>query len=440
VSQAPDDGPIAPQPQLLLQRLEQRFRALTFAKAMVPTMCALGLQFLAFVVTARGLGAELFGVYTSMLAVALIASDVVGLGSVETLTMATARNRLVFRRYFGHVLLMTSLTLPVFAGLAYLVARHVMHMEVPMQLLASVIVAEILIGRSMSYLEAIKVCHGDAVSAAWTRFTGALIRTAGAAGFFLGLGRSDLQGWVTAVALVSAVTTVWCYLECVRRYGRPVRYLARHELQPGLVFCGTQIAATLQANVDRVGLTRYASASAVGAYGAAMRILQLGMFPLQIATRITFPRFFSPENAGPVHGLRFASRVAKAMAVLGLASAGLVVVASYLVPLVLGRDFSTAQPLLMVLSMALPLIAIQTPAADTLIAMNRQGVRAFAYWFCALTFAIAAVTAARWGGGMAIAASFVAVHLLLAVGLWAGLLIVARPARRLGPNDAESAP
>lgn len=405
--------------------IERRFKALTFARALLPTMVALVVQFFAFVLTARGLGAEQFGLYTAVLAISLIGGDIVGLGAIELLMRATARDTSLFRRYFGHLLWATAGTYPLIVVAAFLTAVHVMRLPLGPEILICAIAAEIAVGRALVYLEGVLVAQSDPVRAAWVRLAGAICRLAAAFLYFIALGRSDLEGWIMLIAGLAVVTAVTSYGYCVRRFGGPNAWFAGRELGAGLVLCLTQIAFTVQANVDRIVLSRFATPLDVGSYGAAMRIQQLGLFPLQVATRITYPRFFLAHNLGPRPGLRFAVRVAMVMFAVGLVAFLLVAGASLTVPFVLGKDFTLTQPIVLLLALSLPAIALQTPPADVLTASNRHSSRAACYWVGAVGFMLLAYLCVSYGA-FGIALAYVATQVMLAAGLWGVLLIAAR--------------
>ena len=81
------------------------------------------------------------------------------------------------------------------------------------------------------------------------------------------------------------------------------------------------------------------------------------------------------------------------MLALGLLSQALVVGVSYTIPFIFGQGFASAQPILVVLAISLPLTGLVTPAADVLTALNRQGLRAACYLVVAVLFVGAALQA-----------------------------------------------
>lgn len=404
----------------------RRLRVPTFARALMPTMAGMGIQLLAFVITARGLGVAQFGIYTSILAVSVIATDFVGLGAHEVMMRETARQRSAFRACFGHVLAMSALSLLPIGLVAWGVAVGLMQVQLHPALLACALLAEIVIARSLNNVESIMVAHGDAVRSSGMRLRGALFRLAAAGLYFGLLGQTSLQGWVFSIVVLMIAVLAYCWWRSVSLYGRPQGGLMRHGILDGVLLGLPQVAFSILSNVDRMALARFVAPAEVGAYGAATRALQLGLFPLQIGTRITYPHFFAAHNTGARQGLRFALKVSLAMLALGVVSMGMVIAVSYAVPFIFGKDFSAAQPLLIVLALSLPLIGLLTPPADVLTSLNRQGLRASCYLVVALAFIGVAALAARQHGALGVAWAYVGAIAALTLSLWACLLLLAR--------------
>ncbi|MFM9718853.1 oligosaccharide flippase family protein, partial [Streptomyces galilaeus] len=75
-----------------------------FGRALGPTAIALGLQFVTFAVTARGLGIGAFGLYSAVTAIAAILIEVLGFGTNDVMVRGVARDPDSFARYFGLML------------------------------------------------------------------------------------------------------------------------------------------------------------------------------------------------------------------------------------------------------------------------------------------------------------------------------------------------
>lgn len=402
-----------------LGTLERRFRVVTFARTMLPTMGALALQFVTFSITARGLGVEQFGKYTAVLALAAIGVEWVGLGGADLLVRGVARDKRSFAAYHGNMLLLIAATLPlvVVAGLA--VGLGPMQMRIGGLLLAAALTAEIASARMSASLELVMVAHADPVRAGWVRMVSVGTRLCLALLFFVALDRHALDGWIAAVCVQSALLCVGCAIAGHRLYGAATWHLLRGELGTGVAFSAAQMARSSQGNFDRIVLARYADDSVLGAYGAASRVLQLGLFPLQVVTRILYPKFFVHGAQGLHACRRFALRTATpAMLAVGLLACGCVVLAAELVPAILGNDFAQSTRTTMVLALALPLIALQYPAADVLTGVGRQALRAAISAAAAVGFGLLLLAGAHWDGVNGVTVAFVAGHALLAAVMW----------------------
>jgi O-antigen/teichoic acid export membrane protein len=403
----------------LVQKLEQRFRVMTFARTMVPTMGALALQFVTFAITARGLGVEQFGRYTALLAIVGIGVELVGLGGADILVRAVAREREAFRRYYGNMLLLGALTTPLVVALGVAVAVGAMQTTVDWLPLVAALVAEILIARMSASLELVMVAHGHTVRAGWVRMTTVVVRLLLALAYFLLIGLHDLNGWIAVVFVQSMLLTAVYVVIGGRLYGQPVWQLLRHEMGSGLSFCVTQTARAAQSNLDRMVLSRYADDATLGLYGAASRFMQLGMFPLQVVTRIIYPNYFVHGKQGIAASRRYAVRMAPLLFGVGLLSGAAVAVAALLAPYALGAGYAGSTGVTMGLACALPFMALQYPAADALTGAGRQSLRALIYSVSAVGFGFVLLGGAYLGGIRGVVAAFLLGHLLLAVIFWA---------------------
>ena len=392
---------------------------MTFARTMVPTMGALALQFVTFAITARGLGVEQFGRYTALLAIVGIGVELVGLGGADILVRAVARERAAFRRYYGNMLLLGALTTPLVVALGVAVAGGAMQTTVDWLPLVAALVAEILIARMSASLELVMVAHGHTVRAGWVRMTTVVVRLLLALAYFMLIGLHDLNGWIGVVFVQSMLLTAVYVVIGGRLYGQPVWQLLRHELGSGLSFCVTQTARAAQSNLDRMVLSRYADDATLGLYGAASRFMQLGMFPLQVVTRIIYPNYFVHGKQGIAASRRYAVRMAPLLFGVGLLSGAAVAVAALLAPYALGAGYAGSTGVTMGLACALPFMALQYPAADALTGAGRQSLRALIYSVSAVGFGFVLLGGAYLGGIRGVVAAFLLGHLLLAVIFWA---------------------
>ena len=404
----------------LAERMRSSSRhVVRFGAALAPTVGALAVQLVTFAITARGLGAASFGTYNVILALAAFGTEIVGLGSADVLVRAVAREGTAFRTHFGHMLASIVATLPLvtIGGLVYLVATD--PLPIPIWAMALGLCAEVLVSRMSSSTELVMVAHGHTVLAGWFRLSGAALRAAAAALYFLALGSGELVGWIVAVSLQAALTSGLFLSFLIWRYGGPIGTFLVGQTRTGLPFCVNQGARAAQSNIDRVVLAHFADAASLGVYSAASRMMQVGLFPIQVATRMTYPRFFREGANGLAASRAYAVRLLPIYLLVGILAGGAVVAAARVLPLVLGVGYGETFEIGSYLALSLPAMALQYPAADALTGAGHQSLRAVIQIAAALAFGgLMAVGANLWGA-FGLVAAFVSAHVTLAIVLWA---------------------
>jgi len=419
------DAAVAVHAESLLNRAAQylrllgvEFKLLTFVNAMIPICAALGLQFVTFAITARGLGVAQFGAYTALLALVGVAVELTGLGGGDLLVRAVSRNRASFQLYYGNMLTLLAMTLPVVVLGGVIVAIFGMQSTVTVLGVSIALFGEILVARMSASLELVMVAHEKVVQAGWIRMLTIAVRLCVAAAFFILFAQHSLNGWIVVVCVQAIIVSAAYVVLAAKLFGRPIWALQTGELSTGTSFCVSQSARAMQSNLDRMVLSRFADDAALGLYGAASRILQLGLFPIQVVMRTLSVKFYVHGAHGLKASRRYALQVAPTLVGVGVFSALCVAATALLAPLVLGRDFAAATGTTLRLACALPLIALQYPAADALSGAGLQTLRAHIYVAAAVGFGFVLVAGVRLGGINGLIYAFLLGHLLLAVVLW----------------------
>jgi O-antigen/teichoic acid export membrane protein len=406
-----------------LKRL-QTYEVRAFFISLGPTIGQLALQLVTFVISGRGLGASGFGQYAALTAITSVLIEVVGCGGGDILVRGIVLRPAEFPRYFGSALLLIVLTLPFTAFGGIFVAVNFIHITAGALPIALFIFGELLAGRLLA--------HGEMMSNAKRHFFGAsLMRLALIFPRFLlaivafGLLRpTDLSKWLVECFIQSTVVTAFAYVYLVKRYGAPTwRFVSLEEFKVGLLFNVAQTARAAQSNVDRAFLAAFSLGPVVGAYAAASRVTQLGLFPIQIVNRIIYPKFFASGAKGVVAGRRFALKCAPMLFGIGVLSGASVAVVGWAIPSLLGHGFREARPFALALATAVPLMAIQYPAADALTGSGKQAMRTIIYVITAATFGIFLVIGAEIAGPTGLAAAFIGGQGMIAALLWTMLFL-----------------
>jgi O-antigen/teichoic acid export membrane protein len=399
-----------------------------FAISIVPTALALVLQLGTFVLMGRALGAAQFGALSACLALAAVFVEVVGLGSADILVRAVVTRPDRFADYFGNTLCLTALSLPPAVAIAGVIALKGFGLAIAPVALFAILASEILNSRISATVENVCVAHRDVAYGSYVRLTTASARFALAAAA-LGLFHvHSLQTWIWCCVVQSGVTAAGFVVLAARLYGRPRAHLALPEFGVGLLFATNQTARAAQGNLDRAFMLTVSTGELLGSYAAASRIIQLALFPVQIANRILYPRFFAKGAEGGIAATRkFALACAPILFALGAACGVAVAVAALGAPMVLGAGFRSATPICIGLALALPLVAIQYPPADALTGSGRQGARTLIFTVLSIAFSLGLAAGARFGGLNGLIGAFVGGQAVIAACLWTLVFLVRDP-------------
>ena len=406
------------EPQTSADVASHRHILMRYLATLAPTVLALLVQIVTFAITARGLGVAAFGPYTALLAVAAVAVELTGWGSADLLVRSVARDPGRFAVSFGSMLIWIAATLPlVMAGATGFCIVLFDTGLAPLSIVL-LITGEVVIGRVAASVELIMVAHRQPARAGLLRLATAACRLVAACLYFLAFGLQTLPGWIVAAGIQSLLTAMIWLLLAAHLYGRPCWSVAADDWRTGGAFCLQQAARAFQGNADRMLLGLFADATSLGLYGAASRLMTVGLFPIQAATRLTYPQFFRHGDRGLTASRRYALSIAPVMLLIGASGAAVVGLAGWLAPSILGAGFSDSTGLAAMLGLALPLIALQYPPADALTGAGRADLRA----------AIALVSTGGFGlllaGGVWLAGidglilAFVTGHALQAAALW----------------------
>jgi len=161
-----------------------------------------------------------------------------------------------------------------------------------------------------------------------------------------------------------------------------------------------------------------------------------------VMTRILYPQFFVHGAQGAMPAFRYAIRTIPIMLLVGC-SAGLAVAAGgWSAPFVLGGGYSDSTDIAIKLSVALPIIAMQFPAADALTGAGKQAFRAFIFMIVTVFFGLLLAIGSYFGNINGVIIGFVCGHSLLAVVLWVSAYTFAtrnqQPPAEIGSTSKQS--
>jgi O-antigen/teichoic acid export membrane protein len=334
------------------------------------------LQGIYFIILARVLGAQGYGVLAGTLALISIISPFAGWGSGNLIVQHTSREPESFSVYWGNSILTITVSGTVLTLLVLLLG-HFLLPGVPLQLLIGLSLAELFFGRlldtagqAFQAFEQLQITSYLNMLLSGARFTAVLL--------FLAVSRSHTpQGWAGWYLLSSLVPALVGLYLVYRYLGRPrVKVnLVRGNLLEGFYFALSIAAADIYNDIDKTMLARMSTFTATGIYAAAYRIIGIAYVPVTAMLSACYARFFQSGSKGIKGSLEFARGVLPVAAGYGLLATLALLLCAPLVPLILGADYANAVAAIRWLALIPFLRSLHSFAADTLTGAGYQKVR-----------------------------------------------------------------
>jgi O-antigen/teichoic acid export membrane protein len=397
------------------------------------------LQAVYFIIIARTLGASGYGAFVGAVALVAIVAPFASLGAGNLLVMHVARAPDRFARYWGGALSTTLASAAVIGIGVLLVARIVLPSTIPIPLIISVAVSDLVFARLIDISGQAYQAHERLARTAQFPLLISVLRL-GAALAFAALGHPTALGWALWYAGSTTIAAGIALAVTTHELGPPARVFGypASELRQGAYFATSLSAQNIYNDIDKSMLARLSTLEATGIYGAAYRLVDVAFVPVRSLLAAAYPRFFRQG----VHGVRASLGVARrllppAAAYSALAGAALFIVAPVL-PRLLGSDFRSSIEATRWLAILPLLKSVHYFAADTLTGAGYQGRRTMAQLVVAafnVVINVPLIMQYSWRGA---AWSSIASDGLLAIMLWSIVWSVCRreDRDRVAANDA----
>ncbi|MDO4244611.1 MAG: oligosaccharide flippase family protein [Deinococcus sp.] len=335
-------------------------------------------QVVTFILLARLIGAEGFGMYAAALAAATMLSPFLDLGGYS-LVVREIENGEDVPVAVGRALTMSfSVAVPVLA--IFIVFKLLLLGAVPWTLALCVFFAEAIANRVISISSGVHVAKGlvkrNALIESLTGITRLILVC------FLSVMHGDVVTWGVIYFVQAAVVAVLILLWISRSWGRIMFRLPkpyRPRLIEGVHFAFGNAALTSTMEVDKLLITRLVGLPEAGIYAAAQRIVILtNAFLFSFLTSV-YPKFFEFGKHGHIHSKRFALKLLPVTLLYGaMVFVALYFFAPYL-PRIIGSDFENSVVSLQFLSFLAVINAVHYPLADALTGAGLQSKRTLLY-------------------------------------------------------------
>jgi len=336
-----------------------------------------GIQVVYFIIIARTLKPEAYGVYAGSLALVFALLPFVSWGSGNILIKQVSRNPGCFPDYWGMALSVTLLSAFLIFILSGAVGALMLSPKVAWSLVLPIAAGSffgdnvaLLCGQAFQAHQQLSRTSIISIVMASYRLVSALLL------LFFPIAKTA-ENWAVFF-MVSGLLSGFTGLILVKRelgWGPLGLWPMHGNWREGFFFAIGLSAQGAYNDIDKTLLVRLASGAAAGTYAAAYRIMNSAFIPVVAMIYAGYPRFFQEGEKGIKGTSRFALRLLPWAAgwalVVGL---GLPLVAP-LLPLILGNEYAETSQILLWLA-PIPLFkAFHWIAADSLTGSGFQGLR-----------------------------------------------------------------
>ena len=294
-----------------------------------------------FLIIARLLGAEQYGLFVGVVALVAVAVPFSSLGSTSLLIKNVARDGSVFSKYWGNALFLNLVSGSLLVLMAWLAARLLLPRHISLLLIFCVAVGDLIFTRlldnSAAAFQAFESLH---VTAQLYLLAG-VARLLGAIALLVLVPRPTATAWAVVYLVAAGVSAMVGIALVGKRLGRPqlALRLLRPEALEGVYFSCGQSTETIYNDIDKTMMTAFSSLQSAGIYAAAYRIIDVAFVPVNSLLWASYSHFFVKGAAGIESSVAYAKRLlSRAGAYSIAASLGLFVCAP-LVPHIIGAQY-----------------------------------------------------------------------------------------------------
>jgi O-antigen/teichoic acid export membrane protein len=338
-----------------------------------------------FIILARSLGAENYGSFVGISALASLLSPFVALGSDDILVKQVSVNRAVFPSYWGNALLILVFNSIIITGCLLLLSVLIFPENISLSTIALILIADLLClnlqDASNKAMRAVGLVYKAAQLIVLSTL-GKLLAILGIIAFlndfnFSANASVSVTTWSIFYFLSSLLVSLFALLTINRTVGKPKLMLTRlkSDIGQGIYFSLGMSANNINNNIDKTMLVSMSTLEATGVYGSAYRFINIGDVPMLAIFNATYPRFFQYGALGWDKCLNFAKKLLPIILVYGILSFAAFQVFAPIVPQILGSEYQNVVPSLRWLA-PLPLIsALQLLIGNTLAGLGHQKTR-----------------------------------------------------------------
>jgi len=333
----------------------------------------LSLQLVSFIMLARVLGPESFGLYMAMLSFVVLLEPFFDLGAYH-LVVDDITKKVKTSVAVGNSLVLSSLVLPL--GLLILLAGYtVLFADASYLMLAEIGLSQFVGGRCLSLTLGVNIAHGTIRNNAILEILNGTVRFVVVMALFLVDG--DLETWVHLQLTGNIVMAMLVFAWIHRRWGIGFSGFGDviDRLRAGMHFAIGYAARNANTELDKIMIYKFSSVEGTGIYAAATRFAVMACVPVNALLATIHRYFFIEGGKSYLHARRYARKIIPATTVYGVFASIVLFAFADMIIMLLGEGFEVAAVALRYLALYPLIQSILLPYADALTGSNLQNVR-----------------------------------------------------------------
>lgn len=329
-----------------------------------------------FTIIVRVLGAENYGAFVGITALAALIFPFANLGSGDILIQQVARDKKVFASYWGNALTIILVTSLLLTLITYFFSPLIFPNITNLPAILSILLAD-LTGLAMFIVSAKAFMSQNflrnssllQIISTVTKLLAAILLTT--------FEQPSLLKWSYLYLLSTLITAVISFIWVSKTLGFPkaAPQTIPTMVNEGIYFAIGESAYNINSDIDKTMLASMATLEATGIYGAAYRLIQVSSIPIYAVLSASYLKFFQEGTKGIEGCLNLTKRLLPFIAIYGVCSlVGLIFFAPW-VTYILGDEYQNAIATVRWLA-PMPIIgSIQLLLADTLTGAGFQKTR-----------------------------------------------------------------
>ncbi len=304
-------------------------------------------QGLVFIIIARSMGADGYGAFVSIIAIASMLSGLVGFGSHVLLTRDTALDQKKFNSAWGHTLLSLTISIPIIFVVYLLFAFFILPNEIGWIPILFIGIADLIFWPLSNVC--VSAYQGFERMGRVSRMiiVPVMMRLLSAFIFLSLLINENIQysmllTWSSLYLIAAIAASSYTQWMVYKDLGKPL-FLNSHwfaRIKESMPFALWASSDKLYIDADKVMLTRMTSLDVTGIYSAAYRLVDIFLLPIQSLIGAATPRFFQEGSKGIHHSLIYSIKLIKIPFIYSLSIGFIIYLSADFIPFILGSSFN----------------------------------------------------------------------------------------------------